>query len=68
MAKNIERDRQPGCQWRKRFRYLYPDPKLGSAIVAKARGYDMKVLPWMTSLLTPKVSQWIPFRCDDGGD
>ena len=44
MAKNIERYRQPGCQWRERFRYLYPDPKLGSAIVAKARGYDMKVI------------------------
>ncbi len=24
--KNIERDRQPGCQWRKRFRYLYSGP------------------------------------------
>ncbi len=44
MAKNIERYRQPGRQWRERFRYLYSDPKLGSAIVAKARGYDMKVI------------------------
>ena len=25
--KNIERDRQPGCQWRKRFRYLYSGPQ-----------------------------------------
>lgn len=44
MAKNIERDRQHGCQWRKGFVICTPDPKLGSAIVAKARGYDMKVI------------------------
>ncbi|STP46124.1 L-arabinose-binding periplasmic protein [Escherichia coli] len=25
--KNIERYRQPGCQWRERFRYLYSGPE-----------------------------------------
>ena len=25
--KTLKRDRQPGCQWRKRFRYLYSGPE-----------------------------------------
>ena len=33
-----------GGQRREGLCHLYPDPKLGSAIVAKARGYDMKVI------------------------
>lgn len=44
MAKNIERDRQPAASGAKGFVICTPDPKLGSAIVAKARGYDMKVI------------------------
>lgn len=44
MAKNIERYRQPAASGAKGFVICTPDPKLGSAIVAKARGYDMKVI------------------------
>lgn len=33
-----------GCKWSKGFVICTPDPKLGPAIMAKARGYDMKVI------------------------
>ncbi len=43
-GENPQCHRQPAASGAKGFVICTPDPKLGSAIVAKARGYDMKVI------------------------